>query len=370
MMNLYTLTTQYANNIGALLQCYALSHYLSSQDGVTCQVIDYWPKDSHRSWEIVPHPRNWKEAIKNIIRALNIRFILEKKKKIKLMKSFIKKYIPLTPLKYNHAMLHSHPPIGNAYICGSDQIWNFTIFDDMSYYFDFVDNVPGAKRISYAASIADSWNEKQQQKVSKYLKKFTAISIREKGNMLCLNNALGNQKKAEWVIDPVFLLDTKDWDHIARNPNKNEPYILCYFLNVDSFAVKVIHKIRKETRLKVINLGLDVIDKINSDEFIRVYDPCDFIGYIKNATYIFTNSFHCSAFSTIYHKNFCFIPKSWANERILSLQEIFKYNVVMNRERFNDLKAADLTIDYSIGDESGREFIEQSKQFLLNAISD
>ena len=38
-----TLTTQYANNMGALLQCYALSRYLKENENVECKVLQYNP---------------------------------------------------------------------------------------------------------------------------------------------------------------------------------------------------------------------------------------------------------------------------------------------------------------------------------------
>ena len=52
-MKVLTLTTQYANNYGALLQCYALSKYLNNQQGIDCKVIDYLPEGYERSWKIL-----------------------------------------------------------------------------------------------------------------------------------------------------------------------------------------------------------------------------------------------------------------------------------------------------------------------------
>ena len=46
MKKILTLTTQFANNQGAILQCYALQHFLSSLKDVECQVIDYYPDNA------------------------------------------------------------------------------------------------------------------------------------------------------------------------------------------------------------------------------------------------------------------------------------------------------------------------------------
>lgn len=367
MKKVLTLTTQWANNMGALLQCYALSKFLNEQDSISCEVIDYLPENYERSWRLIPKPKTWKSAVKNVLKLINIRFIKDKKIRNKKTRAFIDNYIPLTKQQYNRQSIIASPPVGDVYICGSDQIWNFSIFDDMTYYFDFIKRTSNAILLSYAASISDNWNEQQITKVSPLIKRFHRVSIREKGNMSCVVSARG-KNDISWVIDPVFLLSASQWDAIAIKPEIEGAYILCYFLNVDKIAVDVIQKIRKETGLPVINLGIDVIDKIGSDKLVRAYGPLEFVGYIKKATYIFTNSFHCSAFSTIFRKNFCFIPKTWANERLISLEEIFGYKVIFDKKMFADFSVANMQIDYSRAEEKSLSFIDSSKDFLLKGI--
>jgi len=363
-MKVLTLTTQYANNYGALLQCYALSRYLNNIDGIECKVIDYHPIGWERSWKVVRKPRNIKEFAKTVYSMTKIGFVKDKHAKNKLMKGFIKDYIPLTDSTYNREDIKEDPPEADIYICGSDQIWNQTIFKDLTYYLDFVKN---GKRVSYAASIADPWKDDFERLIRPELNKFDALSVREKGNIPQAQK-LVNGKKIEWVIDPVFLLGKQGWDKIVKDPQIKEPYIFCYFLNVDPFAVDVVNKLRTLNGCKVVNLAVDSLDKFHSDILIRRADPCTFIGLIKNASYICTNSFHCSAFSTIYEKRFSFIPKTWANERIVSLQEIFEIDVIMTKEKAANLTTQIWDIDYSKGADRSNALIDFSKKFLNNAI--
>lgn len=368
MKNILTLTTQFANNQGAILQCYALQHFLSKVDGVECQVIDYYPSGSESSWVVFPHPKTWKRFFKNIYTFFNVKWVIGKKKKYKVMREFIKEYIVTTPQKYDRKSILSSPPKADYYICGSDQIWNFIIFDDMTYYLDFVDKVPDAKRIAYAASLSDPWNEEQGKRVSPLLEKFSDLAIREAGHV-SLVQQYAPSKEIHWVCDPVFLLSTSQWDEIAVDPQETEPYILCYFLNIDPKAVDFVNKIKKLTGYKVINLVLGSLEKFKSDKLVYVYTPKEFVGYIRHASFIITNSFHCSAFSSMYRKDFRFIPKNWANERVISLEQLFGYKVIMTKEMIDNFTVEDMPLDYSKAVKMD-DFIAHSKNYLLHAISE
>lgn len=365
-MKVLTLTTQFANNYGALLQCYALSKYLNSQNDIDCQVIDYLPAEYERSWKLLVKPKSLKGFVKTIYTLLKISYVFDKKAKNKKMKAFIKDYLPLTEKSYKRDEILSNPPVADAYICGSDQIWNQVIFKDLTYFLDFVDKTKG-KRIAYAASVADPWKKEFVDYISESLNKFDAISIREKGNVPQVKSVVPG-KDVFWVIDPVFLLGKEDWDKISSVPVIKEPYIFCYFLNTSSFAVEVVNKLREITGYKVVNFSVDSITKFQCDYNLRRTNPCDFVGYIKNASYICTNSFHCSAFSIIYEKKFAFVPKTWANERVLSLQEIFGIDVIMTKEKYQNFSTKLFDLDYSRGKENGNAFINSSKEFLKRAL--
>ena len=365
-MKVLTLTTQFANNYGALLQCYALSRFLNNQEGVECKVIDYLPTIHSESWGVLRKPKTLKDFAKIVYSLLNVKFVLDKHGKDHLVRGFIKENIPLTNSSYTRESILSNPPDADVFICGSDQIWNQKIFkDDLTYYFDFVKK---GWRVAYAASVADPWPIDFEETIRPLLNQFAAISLREKGNV-AQAQSLVKYLTVHWVADPVFLLGKKHWETVAHNPTVSGPYIFCYFLNVDPFAVDVVNKLRKITGYKVVNLALDALDKFHSDMVIRRANPFDFIGLIKNATYICTNSFHCSAFSTIFEKNFTFIPKSWANERILSLEEIFKINIIMTKEKYDNLDTSMFEHDYSGGHSNGQEFIQSSRDFLLGIIN-
>lgn len=367
-MKILTLTTQYANNYGALLQCYALCKYLSKLDNTDCKVIQYFHPYSSENWRVANPIHDCRDLIKCIYTYANVPLYLSIKRKMKVMQKFIKDYIPLTEKFMTPESIRKSPPIADVYICGSDQIWNMsgrTIPEKMIYFLDFVPE--GAKRISYAASISDPWTDENIKQIEGHLVKFDAVSIRERGNLDQVKSIYPN---ATVVIDPVFLLEKKEWDSLKKTDKCiDEPYILCYFLSVTDQMVQIVKKIRDLTGYKIVHLNLNALDKFKSDVNIRVADPRDFIGLISNASMVCTNSFHCSAFSVIYKKDFVFCPKWHANERIENLQEVFGLgNVMMTPQRLDNLTAEDLCVDYSRADELGSTLINYSKDFLNTAI--
>lgn len=82
-MKVYTLTTQYANNMGALLQCYALAMHLNENEHVDCQVLDYHPVGANRSWSYFNKPRSFRDFVKNIYCLVNPKLLSDKVRKQK-----------------------------------------------------------------------------------------------------------------------------------------------------------------------------------------------------------------------------------------------------------------------------------------------
>lgn len=367
-MKVLTITTQYANNMGALLQCYALSEFLNSQKDIDCKVIQYFPEGAEKSWVYFRKNNTFREFLQNVYKFFRVDLYYVNCRKNRFMRKFIDKYIPLTSEVYNSRdEILNNPPFADAYIAGSDQIWNFKYRMDFTFFLEFATKFLDSKRIAYAPSVADPWTDAQCKRIQPILKNFHALSVRELENVEQVRQLVNLE--VFHVADPVFLLSRGCWDKILRKPAIKEPYIFCYFLSVSDLAVKAVEKLRKLTGYKVVHLNLNTLDKFHSDYNIRVSDPCDFIGYISQATFVCTNSFHCSAFSILYKRNFCFVPKHMANSRVKGLQDVFQLgNVILSEDKVHDLQLGDLTIDYQNGERSGNEFIEKSKEFLLNSL--
>ena len=143
---------------------------------------------------------------------------------------------------------------------------------------------------------------------------FTMYQIKEKdqlrfselyNTMLKLNPYLSRKKlikeitgrDAKLVLDPTMLL--KSIDKYAIIPDEKD-YILIYDYNVSNERKKKIKKLAKEMNLPVYSIGFYCkwADK-NIDANIF-----EFIGYMKNATYVVTATFHGTIFSILTKKQF------------------------------------------------------------------
>lgn len=360
-MKVLTLTTQYANNMGALLQCYALSHYINGLEGVTCQVIDYHPVGSQKSWSIFHKPSGIRDLAKICFAAVMIHRYPARKRRNREVRRFINEFIPLTKEKYDSKSIKNNPPEADVYVCGSDQIWNPNLFhNDFTYYFDFIKE---GKKLAYAASATNVWSDDFAQHIQPFLKEFTAISMREDVNLHQVSALSG--LNVTTAIDPVFLLSAKQWMNIAEEPSVEEPFILCYFIGTDKRYNDIANLIRNKTGYKIVHLNVNLQSRVKADYEIRDVHPQMFLGYIARASFVLTNSFHCSAFSIIFKKNFKFIRKPQGNSRVEMLCKCFNLDSVIIEKTDKDIVMSTRYDNL----QKGIEYIEQSKQFIRDAIS-
>lgn len=186
----------------------------------------------------------------------------------------------------------------DCFVCGSDQIWN-------PYYYENINlltgNLPVPKRsVSYAASFGVNKIPSEKRRMFlEALNNLEAISVREKQGLdICKN--LGFDK-CRVNIDPTFLLLRDEWLEVIKKPDKQLPlkYVVTYFLGaIDKNIERKIREYCKKNNLQRIDL--------NSVEALEWFDitPFEFLYLIKNAEFIFTDSFHASVFSIIFGKNF------------------------------------------------------------------
>lgn len=106
-------------------------------------------------------------------------------------------------------------------------------------------------------------------------------------------------RHAELVLDPTLLLNPEQWRKISRKPAYELPehYALYYTFGV--FPDEVSSVIRDLTD------GIDLINirDVKRPEYFCT-GPCEFVYLIDHADYIFTNSFHGTAFSLNFDKKF------------------------------------------------------------------
>lgn len=202
-------------------------------------------------------------------------------------------------------------PLYDAYIAGSDQIWNIGAKDfDWNYFLDFVPD--GIPCFSYAASMGTcpndmlNGNSEVVTKIRNCLLKFNAISVRETKTAKVINKILP-ERDCEVLIDPTLLLEVKCWEqHIAKEPIISGDYIFLY----NPYFIKDVYEqarlLSKMTGLKVVVSNVNIKSSFYYPEFKSVLatGPWEFLNLIKNATYVIGRSFHLLAFSILLKKTF------------------------------------------------------------------
>lgn len=200
----------------------------------------------------------------------------------------------------------------DIYLTGSDQIWSNRIPELVhsdtdytgAYFLDFVQN--GKKKISFASSVGEA-NENDLADKVKYLKQFSAISTRENYGVDLLSKISG--KKVTKVLDPTLMIPKEDWISLARktNPLVKGDYIFLYTLRgirkVNTWG-KYLSRLSKKLKMPVVCIS--PFYPVYIPEIKNIYNagPEDFINLINNASIVFTDSFHGTAFSINLNKPF------------------------------------------------------------------
>ncbi len=183
------------------------------------------------------------------------------------------------------------------FVTGSDQVWNPNLGDIAYLRANFLTFAPEEKRISYAASI--SAPVIPEEKMGLFKEGFlgmAALSLREQAGADLAEQVSGC--KGEVHVDPTLLLSPADWDAVSRAPAwyHGEDYILTYFLG--NRPDKVLEKVSQDMGLPVVNL----LDEKNYDHYVTGVD--EFLWAIKHARLVYTDSFHGTVFSILYHRPF------------------------------------------------------------------
>lgn len=278
------LTYHFADNYGAVLQCYALKKYLEII-GKEVEVIDYKPFDDRAITKEGQHLKNIYRIMRQSIYDIRTKGV--RKKQIAKFEEFRNKYLNVGISNYNTVFL------------GSDQIWNPNINNyDLNY---FGKEVKSEKYISYAASIGISEiNEKCQSYIKEGLELVDFISVREEdAKKICKNLT---SKSIEVVVDPVFLVNKESYNELIEKFEFDsiEKYILVYSLEHNDLIDKHAKSIAQKKGLKIKYIHPHAKHYQYAHEYEDTAGPIEFLNLMKNASFIISNSFHALAFSMIF----------------------------------------------------------------------
>lgn len=329
------------HNYGTMLQAYALQYAISKLGIQEVEYINYVDGKPFRE-------ASWTVRIQKIKDKLELGFFqlayqcLFRKKLETIAEKyncFFHDYINTSKVSYSSIQeLKNNPPQYDVYIVGSDQTWNPTFLkDNGAYFLCFLDE--HYSKNSYASSLGVySLTEEQKVLYKDYLKSFRYISCRENVNAAVLSSLL--KRRVEHVLDPTLLLDADDWRSIEIKCNLPDKYVLCYCLGEKKSVREFARKLGLRHNLPVFYIPSNYRDLYYKNVLFNI-GPLEFIYLFRHATYICTDSFHGTAFSINFEKNFYSFYKRNGNEtcgdnsRILHLLKEFS---LLNRLKFDEFE--------------------------------
>ncbi len=374
------------NNYGTSLQGYAMLRKIKDM-GYDVEVVYYKKQLSFMQKLIFVWNAYRVGELKQIIMRLNSgkamkkhpRYAAETKQRTKAVNGYKeKKLLPLFHEYCGYKALHEGSKNYDVIVVGSDQVW--TPMSLPNKYFNLLFVADEVRKVAYASSFGVSVIPAFQRKdTGAYLDRFYKIGVREQKGKDIVDTL--SHRTAQVVADPTLLLSRLEWEEeINVTPNykitTDEPYIFCYFLGTNQEARKAANELKRQTGYKIVTIRhMDEYvpnDERFGDEAPYDVDPNDFVRLISKAAYICTDSFHCSVFSIIFHRQFMTFYRfavgaaTGRNSRIDSLFGLFK---LQDRLYHGDISMIDATIDYEYVDKRLNELRQESIDFLKNALA-
>lgn len=353
-------------NYGANLQAFASCKYLSKQ-GFDSSVIDYTIPEHEKSNHLFSWlKQSWDgEKNKSIPRKLKLAAALLlsmpwKHRRLKAFAKFRKTHIGLTPVCKSIGDVERL--CLDTVICGSDQIWNPTITHGINPI--FFSAVNGVKtKISYAASMGrDKFDEADEETAKRLISELDYCSVREENTAEYIAALTG--RKVETVCDPVFLLERCDYEAVSSKRLFKKDYVLLYSVIHNDDLTEIARAYADSHGLKLIEICA-AKDKNATHKQITTFGPSEFLSAFQHAKTVFTNSFHGTAFSLIFEKDFYIVDNKEGGSRITNLlSRVGLRGRLISSTVDEDFEA----IDYEKSNALLGEYVSSSKSFLENAM--
>lgn len=360
-----------STNFGGILQSYAMVQTLEKL-GYKAEQICYDMSSAY------PLKKKARIAVKKLIHGIkNARYVTDQirlRKRNNIVKNESLTMINHSKKVYNERNIIKSIDRYSCFIVGSDQVW---IGGWPAFFLSFVPD--NRKKIAYAVSTGKTHLTTDEiDRIKYYSNSFSAISVREADTAELLGKALP-EKNINFVLDPTLLLDISEWNKVTSDNKVRDKYIFCYYLGSDVRMRRLATEYAQKHKLKVVTIP-HMQGKIEKSDIgfgdYRFFDttPQDFLSLIKNAEIVFTDSFHATVFSTIFHKQFVAFGRTdqkEMNNRFETLLEMYSTvdRFICENEGFSLVHIEKiLNADYSIELIKYERMKEKSVRFLVDSL--
>lgn len=278
---------------------------------------------------------------------------------------FKQKYLKIFNPKSNYKNLVLLNNYSKTFITGSDQVFRLCSNQNERlhhYLLNFA--ALDSKKIAFSASFGFDKAEllqltsRENINIAKNaLKSFDFISVREKSGVEICRDIF--DVDAEWIIDPVFILEKTKYDELIDNATKDySNKIVSYVLDNNKSYDKAYRRLEKQHGSRVIKLA-------DSNESVE-----NWLSAIKNCKLFVTDSFHGLCFALIFNKPFiCISNKARGATRFDSILEMLNIeNQCINSIDEIYTKNCIFKVDYEKVNQRIKEERQKGLAFLQKAL--
>ncbi len=351
------------HNYGTLLQCKAMLSLIEKL-GYSVKLINYKPRPNYKTikYSLVRKGINYTK--RKIVNKTTNSLILEQKN----MDKYIENY-PKTSEVNTAPQLYALNDEFDAFVCGSDQIWLSSAFDE-NYFLSFVQD--SNKKISYAPSLGTTTigNGIIKNKMKKLISSIDYLSVREQQGADLIKELTSREAKV--VLDPTLLLDHEDWKKEMVEINESN-YIAAYFLGDNKDYIEICNKIAKKLNKKLFFIPNKPKDLLNPNTTKNDIGPKEFLSIIDSADLVLTDSFHGMIFSINFKKDFIAFKRFKdntlsQNSRIINILKKLELMDHLYEDNIEETLKSSLNTDYSIVHDKLNILKKDSINFLVNAL--
>lgn len=348
MKSVAIITLQYVDNYGSVLQTYATQKLFESA-GCDVSVVNITRENykyHNQLKDIENSCSNRFPGLKGRILSpiIKRRWIFNYKKRHKIFELFRKNNINLTREYQNSEELFKYPPQTDIYCTGSDQVWNCSYNGGIlsEYFLSFAPK--GKKRVAFSASFGKTeYSADEISTMKELLLQYDAISVREKSASSFLSS-IGIQDVVH-VLDPTLAFDANKWrSYIYLSDNIKKKYILVYQLNDNEDMIHFAEGVAADNDYELVMVTRSYKARFSKGRVISDPTVEQFLSLISYAQFVVTDSFHGTAFSLNFNKQFfIFYPPRFSTrlESILELTNTKHRLVDTDKTRWNEIDEID-----------------------------
>lgn len=357
-MKVGILTFHRACNYGAVLQCYALQEVLKSL-GHEVEVVDYRSHHIEKTYKII----KTYNGIRTLIRSLlTMRFTARQQKNFK---TFRDSYLCISKESYHNVSELANSDY-DCYVIGSDQVWSQRInygYDDV-YWGNFL---PSKRKVSYAASMGghEPFTHNEIIRIQGLLDNFYSISVREDVLKADLES-IYHRKRIEHVLDPTLVALPEVYESILVKPAISN-YVLYYQQGHHPFTKEIVSHVARKLNCSVIVIAGEV-EKYNvpcQHYSLANLSVPEFLGYFKYASFVFASSFHGTAFSIIFEKDFYYV----GNARVERSKSLLDNLGLPERLIYSDKLVEPILVNYDSIKEKKAKWVDESITYLKQSLA-